>query len=550
MKTKNALIIISIAYMVLVMINIFTSFPLERGDNYFNIISAKGIIKYNLKPFGDFDIFYHKSDVTLNHPPLYNYILAFLSDIFKNPIALNVFGLFFILAAGIFLIKILRLIFKDISDQTIIIVYSLFLFTPLIIQASYLIDLDVVLPFIMLLFVYFYLKNPNKIFVNSLLLMLIWFAKIQGVPVIILSLFLYLFLTKKTKKDYLNTFLIVLIGSFMFFVIIFLYGSLLNVDMGKMFVHSSIVDTIKKQISDLGKTTLTSIWEIKQLVIWLIPSTVLLYFLGIIKYIKDKMLKEHDKLLLPILISIITLFELIPIGTYGWNFPKYYVVFVPFMLLSIIPVIKEIKLEKKDIYKILILFFIITLYFLLIIDPYMPEVSEAFTKKDYFQLASKVLFNFDLIMLPIIFIFIFYKGWKKERFYKILLISSMIIFMSVNIMQLTKPYSTNNLYGDSIDDLKDTINYLKTNMNSTDKALLFDHVGYYSGNSDNTNWYNSMLCYNSESCMTNIINNSEVKFMQFYPKDLERLNGKLKEIIEKNFKNDRQFGDYIIYRRK
>ena len=49
-------------------------------------------------------------------------------------------------------------------------------------------------------------------------------------------------------------------------------------------------------------------------------------------------------------------------------------------------------------------------------------------------------------------------------------------------MQITKPYSTNNLYGDSHEDLIATVEYLQENTNQTDKVIAFDHVGYYFGN--------------------------------------------------------------------
>ncbi|MBU4070193.1 MAG: hypothetical protein KJ646_04385 [Nanoarchaeota archaeon] len=552
-KTTKILIIISLIYLALASSNIITSLnTLERGDNYFHIITTQGILKNHLNPISNYDLFMQQSDVGLNHPPLYNYFLALLLIIFKQIWFLNFSSIIINLLTGILLIKTSRLIFKNISNQTIIILYSLFLFIPIIVQGSCLIDLDVVLPLVMLLFVYFYLKNPDKIIINSLFFMLIWFTKIQGVPIIIASLFFYLIFTKKCKKDYLNAFLIILAGSGLFFIIMFFYTSYIGIDFSRMFTHSSILDGIKKQILNPKKTILTSFWTIKQLLIWVVPSTFLLYLMGIFNYVKNKNWKKHEKLLLPIIISIITLLELIPIGTYGWNFPRYYIEFIPFMFLSMIPLIEKIKLTKKDFLKISLLLFIIINYFLIIPDPYLPEVSESFTAKSYFQLAGKVLFNFDLIIFPIILVFVFYKGWKlnKDKFYKVLIISSLVIFISVGIMQLIKPYSTNNLYGDSHEDLKNTLEYLKNNTSPEDKLLLFPHVGYYFGNENNSNWYNSMLCYNSKECMTNITENKDVKFMQFYPKDLERINGTLKEIISVEFELDTNFGEYLIYKRK
>jgi hypothetical protein len=322
-----------------------------------------------------------------------------------------------------------------------------------------------------------------------------------------------------------------------------------DVSFSKMFSHSSILDIVKRQLMEPVKASLTSIWTAKQLIVWVLPSTFVLYLIGMFSYIRNKMYKKYDKLMLPILISLITLLELIPINTYGWNFPRYYIEFIPFMILSLTPIIGKIKMERKDVWKMLILLGIFIVYFLIIPDPYLPEVSEAFTQKNYLELGTKVLFNFDLIILPVILVYLFFrKNMDKDKFYKILIISSLLIFISVNIIQITKPYSTNNLYGDSIPDLKNTLNYLKENTNSSDRALLFDHVGYYFGNSDNSNWYNIVLCY-SESCMSNVAADKDVKFIQLYPKDLERLDGKLKAVIEKDFSFDRRFGDYILYKR-
>lgn len=549
MKIKSTFVIISLVFLILSSLNILTSIPLERGDNYYNILGARGILDHNLKPIGDFDIFQHGSDVTLNHPPLNSYFYALILYIFKTPLALSFISILFILASGIVSLGIAKIVYKKISDQTLAILYSLILLCPLIVQGSYLIDFDVILCFVILIFVYFYLKNPEKIIINSIFFMLIWMTKIQGVPIIILSLFLYLVLTGKKKNDYLNVTYIILIGSGLFFLLIFIYSFIFGTSFSRIFVHSSIIDILKKQISNPAKTFLTSFWEVKQIVIWLIPSTILLYILSIFEYFKSNW-KKYDKFMLLILISLVTFLELIPIGTYGWNFPKYYLEIVPFLFLIMIPLIEKIKFDKNDLKKIIVLAAVVTVYFLIIPDPYIPEVSEAFTDKNYLELGTKVMLNFDFFIIPIIVtFFLYWNSLNKKKIYKILLISSLILFVSINIMQVTKPYSTNNMYGDSISDLKKTLDYLKVNTNSGDKALLFDHVGYYFGNSDNSNWYNSMLCYNSEACMTNMTNNPQVKFMQFYPKDLERIDGRLKSIIGDDFSFDVKFGDYLIYKR-
>ncbi|MGD9276209.1 MAG: hypothetical protein PVJ67_03490 [Candidatus Pacearchaeota archaeon] len=549
---KKYFVITSVLFIFFVLLNIFISHStLERGDNYYNILGSVGLIENHLEPIGDYDLFQHRSDVTLNHPPFIFYFWALILFVFKTPIALNTLGMVFILLSGFLIIKVLKLINKDISDKTLIISYVLFLFVPLIMQGSYLIDLDNILPFTMLLFTYFYLKNSNRIFINSLFFMLIWITKIQGVPIIASALFLYLIFTKKPKKDFFNGLLIISVGSALFFILVYLYANFFNVDFARMFTHSSIIGTILKQLSNPSKAILTSVWSMKQLIFWILPSMFVLYLIGIFNYVKRKEWKTNEKLMLPILVSVMTLFELVPIGTYGWNFPKYYLEFIPFMILTISPIIEKIKFSKKDFLKIAILLLISINYFLLVADPYIPEVNEAFTQKNYFDLAMKVIINFDILIIPLILSFIFYKGWKsdKNKLIKILIIASFVSFLSIGIMQITKPYSTNNLYGDSHEDLTNTLNYLRENANSEDKLFLFPHVGYYFGNSDNTNWYNSMLCYNSEDCIKNVTQNQEVKFMQFYPKDLKRLDGKVKEIVEEEFKYDVQFGDYVIYKR-
>ena len=251
------------------------------------------------------------------------------------------------------------------------------------------------------------------------------------------------------------------------------------------------------------------------------------------------------------IVSIFTLLELLAIPTYGWNFPKYYISFIPFMALAMLPVLNKIKLEKKEIMLGGLLFLVFLSYFLLIPDPYMPEVSEAFTQKNYSQIIFKTLFNLDLLLIPIVIIFLVIGGYKnKEQMIKALLITSIILFLCINIMQITKPYSTNNLYRDSISNLEQTLSYLENNTNQNDAVFVFNHVGYYFGNENNSNWYNSALCHNSEKCMENITANKQVKFMQFYDKDLLRLDGELKNIIEEEFKYDRNFGEYILYKRK
>jgi hypothetical protein len=557
MDKKNkeiiVIIIISVVFLLLVSANILTSLStLERGDNYFNILAAKNLIKYNLKPIGDFDLFMQKSDVVLNHPPVYVYLLAIILIIFKANWSLNFLNPILMLITGIFMMKIIKLCFKEIKSEILILLFFLFLFLPLTIQGSYLIDADVVLAFTMTLFTYFFLKNPKNILLNSFLFLLIWFAKIQGIPIIVASLFFYLIITRKTKKDYFNTGITVLLSSVLFFLMIYFYTNYFDVNFFRMFTHSSIISIAIRQLINWKTTILTSIWSFKQLLIWVIPSTFLLYILGIFNAIKEKAWIYNKNLILPLLISIITLLELIPIGTYGWNFPKYYAEFLPFMIIVITPLIMKINLSKKDWLKIGIILLIFVNLFLIIKDPYLPEVSEAFITKAYLPLIINVVSNLVLLNLPLIITFLFFIG-KKDLFakiIKILLITSIVTIISINFMQLTKPYSTNNLYGDNHENLKQTIGYLKNNTVEGDLSFLFDHVGYYFGNENNSNWYNSMLCYNSEKCMQEMVKNDQIKYLQFYSKDLERINGQVKEIIKEDFKYETNFGNYIIYKRK
>ena len=551
-KTTIIYAAISAVFILAVLLNVFTSpKTLERGDNYYSILGAKDMLKYHLQPMGDYDLFQQKSNALLNHPPLYVYMWGIIFLIFKNPIAINLTGVIFLILAGLMVVKIIKLSVREIKESSLIIAYALFLSIPLIIQAGYLIDLDVILPLIMLLFVYSYLKNPKAIVLNSLLFALLWFTKLQGIPMMVAAIFFYLLITKKGWKDYLNAAMIVFAGTAIFFILLYGYSYLMHADILKIFAHSSAESILLKQLTDMKKAFLTSAWAAKQMIIWISPFLILLYVISLISNLKKEFINKHQKFLLPVLVSIFALLELIPIGTYGWNFPKYYVGFVPFMIISISPLIDKIKINKKDIWKILALLGILVIYFLIIPDPFIPKVSEAFTQKDYLSLASQVLFQFDLLIAPLILVLLFYgRKMDKNKLIKILVILGLVVSLSIAVMQITKPYSTNNMYGDSHSDLIATLSYLKNNTNSTDVALLFAHVGYYFGNSNNTNWYNSMLCYNSEDCMKNITENPKVKFMQFYPKDLERIDGKLKEIVGREFDYDREFGEYVIYKRK
>ena len=554
MKNKKLIYLgISVLFILLTSLNVLSdmNFP-HRGDHYYSTISTEGIIKYFPQPLGDFDIFHHKSNVTLNHPPFYNYVLALILFIFKKNVILNFTGIILNLLSAFFMLKIAKLAWKDISEKTKIIIFCLFLLIPLVVQQSTLVDLDAILLFSICLFVYFYLKYPNNLFLSSVLFSLIWLIKFQGIPVIVMSLFFYLILTKKSKKDYINFIFTILIGSFLSLGIIYLYSFLIGINPEKMFAHSSIIDIIIKQVLNLKRTFLITSATIKLITFWILPGVWVLYLLGIFTYIKEKLWNKYPLMIFPLLISIFTLLELLPIGSYGWNFPRYYIDFLPFMILAMIPVLEKIKFNKKDLLIGIIGFFIILNYFLIIPDPYIPEANEAFTPKNYAPLIAKVISNLNLLLFPYFLFFIFYIKNKitLKEVSKILLIASIVLALSINIIQLTKPYSTNNLYGDSHEDLKNTLEYLRENTSPQDKLLLFAHVGYYFGNENNTNWYNSMLCYNSEACMTNITVNQEIKFMQFYPKDLKRLNGKLKDIVGVEFEPDKTFGDYIIYKRK
>lgn len=408
------LVFISLLFITFSLLQIIPNLnTIERGDDCLNIVYINGILEHHLLPLADYNIFFQKSDLGMIHPPFWFYFWALILYIFNTPIALNISLIFFMLASGILAIKITRLIFRDISYHALAIEYVLFLFIPLIVQSSYLVDLDVILPFSMLLFTYFYLKNPENILLNSLFFALIWATKIQGVPVIVLSLLIYLIITKKPKKEYLNYFLIMIIGSLIFYIFLLSFSKIAGVNSSSAFGHSSIIGIIKIRLSNPKLAVLTTAWVIKQLFYWFIPTTWLLYFLAIFYSVKNKIWREHERFMLPLIISIMILLELLPIRTYGWNFPKYYPSLAPFMIVSISPLIKRTSFKKEDSYKMIFLFLIVTAYFLLIPDPFIPEVSETLIPFILQSAGSNLPKHF--VFMP--FVFAIPAGFALDKIY-------------------------------------------------------------------------------------------------------------------------------------
>lgn len=517
---------------------------LFQGDEVEFIKASKSILETG-KPIYQADLI-NKDFQGLWHPPLYIIILTIPQYFFgENPIALRSVA---ILCEILTIILIFLITSELVTKRKLFwasfaaIIYTL---NPLAVQSSIILDIDgSILNFFMVLFVYFYIKNKSHGYLIPSLLLVFW-SKFSGTVILCGSLVTYTILTKNLKK--IKQSMVIIISSGLLFLLTFwIYTRYYNLNFLMPLKRGSIIDSLISIISGSFGSIAKSLWSIKLFFYFAIPFFILLFIILGYKFMKNKIYKENDKLIYIGLIPLIVIIIFFIVGSSTWNFPKYYILALPYISIFSAYVLSKIDIRlNKQMYTFLAASLITALYFFIFLgDPLIPEI-QIFANKQYLMEAiPKILIRFLLYVIPplIIFYLITIKAKIKNKTILILLFLTFTTAIYIDTTQATANYSTYNMYGTS--GLKGTIEYFKTNKIPTNQTAVYPNLGYYLGYN---NYYDITQIYtNKEKINKYLFEEKNIQYIVILNKDFDRIG---REDLNKYYKGEKVIGDYYILKR-
>lgn len=488
----------------------------------------------------------------LMHPPTYIYLLAIFISIFgentystRLPSALFSIGIIIL----IFLItkRILEKRNPENAETWALIAAFLYAINPFAIQSSILVDIDGgLLNFFILLFFYFYISNKNLIFLISSLFM-IFASKLIGPVMLFASLFL-LNLGARDFKELKKIIKLFMISGILFFLIFFLYCKFFGLSWNSLFSHNSASVAIKNLFINTYLTLARSLWGFKNFFYFATPFLIFLFIIIslriLISAITNKnYLGENKDIVLLWLFSLIMISFLMTLpGNAGWNFPKYYIITLPSLIILVVYFTpKNIKNLKKALPIIILTCILLLFYFMIFLkDPLMQEVKGRVKTLLISEVIKPVLTRFFLYSIIPIFLCIgLFKRIPVRKLWLVLFF--LLIFTSIylDIIQAKADYSTHNLYGDK--GLKEVIEFMKDKPPS--QILCYVHVGYFL-NYKNT--YELTTLYYDTPNLIKTINEKGIQWIILYQKDIDLIGNE----ILKDFELEKEFGDYKILKKK
>ena len=543
------LIAILIAHFIFVVLSM--SQPLH-GDEVLIPKCAEGILEKG-KPTVDYSIFRPNYEC-LWHPPLYLYLIALSSFIFgKNVYSFRMVSAIFNLLTILLVYLIAKEIFKNNKNKEIIALIASFIYSlnPLTIQSSIIIDIDGgLLNFSTMLFIYFFIKNKNYLWLIPSLLFVFW-SKETGPILLFISIFIF-YISRKDLKNLIKISNIFIISLLVYLSTFFVYTTLFNLDFSEAFTRNFISpDKI-----DFYTSFLRSAWSLKTFFYFAVPFFIILFFINSIKFymkiIKDKKVNLDEKNIHFLnIFSLSTIILFVYLGLTAWGFPKYYITALPSMAIFIAGTLnldkfREIKI-KNILMRIILLTIILSIYFIFLIgDPLIPEFDAAATVTaktgKIFEESKLILYSFTFyVIFPFIISIIFFIRIKG----KILLsLSFLIIFiyLYINLIHASVEYSTYSKYGDY--GIPQLLEYFKKNNITANEIATYPHIGYYIGMS---NYYDITYTTNTtKQFKDKIINNKNILYITLYERDIDRIG----EENMNYFKFKDKIGTYYIFKRK
>ncbi len=516
---------------------------LFQADEVEFIKASKSILETG-KPIYQADLI-NNNFQGLWHPPLYITILAIPQYFFgENPIALRSVAIIFEVLTIILIFLITSELVKKRKLFWATIASLLYILNPLAIQSSIILDIDgSILNLFMTLFVYFYIKNKNYWYLIPSLLLVFW-SKFSGTVILCSSVVLYAILTKNLKK-FKQIIIVILSSLFLFLLTFWIYTKYYNLDFIKPFKQNSLLSSLINITSGSFTNISKSFWSVKMFFYFAIPFFIVLFLYLLYLFIKNRIYKTDKNLILIALIPIISIIIFFIAGSSTWNFPKYYIIAIPYIAIFIAFMLSKIEIKLEKAYLLLIASLLTIFYFFIILgDPLIPEVR-IFANKQYLMMAiPKILMRFLLyVLIPlIIFYLITIKLKIKNKAMIILLFLTFTTFFYIDITQATADYSTHNLYGTS--GSKETIQYFKTNQILSNQTAVYAHLGYYLGYND---YYDISQIYpDKEKVKKYLFEEKNIQYIAILEKDFDRIG---KEELSQYYKEEKVIGDYHILKR-
>lgn len=412
------------------------------------------------------------------HPALYINILALSFKLFGvNEVSARVVSVVFVLGALFLIIKMYR--------NNPVLLASLFILNPFVIQNSLLLDIDnSILTFLIVLFIYSYLKidsdRYSHLLIMGLLFGIMLWSKFATSLVPIASILLFHSINGNIKKGIKNSAVVFAIGATFFALTWWAYTAFLNLSFWAPILRNLGHLSVSKGFI---LTVYTRLWSLRNLVFWATPFFIILGFLALryrVKtYLITRKLEQIDFMALNALL-ILLLYGLVVDSRISQDFPKYFAPMMPIFAILITDYVGTFsKNEIKHFVSIGTVFLLY--YFFVAGDPLLSE-QVLFTSGSTNDILIPVLKTFVLYILPFFIGTMLIRGFSSAGWERSMAISSVIALLTFSIhigyVQSHAEYSTIFGYGEM--GSKNVISYLNTNAKPTDIILSREDIAYYS----------------------------------------------------------------------
>ncbi len=542
LKNKNFLIILFIIFYFVLVIPQITG--LFVGDEVDFINAARGVVTSGIPIYEGAG---NVMKIGLWHPTLYVNILATSFKLFgvHEWSARTVSVLFTLLT-----FSMIYLIMKEfsLSDTSKVLASSIFLFNPLVVQGSLLVDIDnSVLMFFIALFVYTYVKldrtNPkNLVFLGILFAIALW-AKIPTPPVLILSIVIFHALNREYKRALLESTTIGLVGGVIFLVTWFLYCNFFDLPFSEPFIHNiGYVGFGQNNIHFL----LTHLWGFKNILFWTTPFFLLLMLTAAIsrakRYLEKRKLEVIDFIFI---VGLLIFIEYLIVGSYQTaDFPRYFSPMMPMFSIAFAGYLDKVKeITRRDLNAAVFVSIILILYLSLALkDPLLID-RVIFNTEIIYKIVKKSVAMTLLYLFPFVLSYVIFRALKVKSAFTLSIILPLLICSTyIDCIQVKADYATAYLYGER--GMEDTIDYLSPRTDDNDTVIAKKDIAYYLAIKE---FYD--LPKSAEE-LEKLIENRDIEYIilkkEGYFTSLKYKD--VTELIDTKYELDKEFGDYKVYK--
>lgn len=542
LKNKNFLIILFIIFYFVLVIPQITGLFVSDEVDFIN--AARGVVTSGIPIYEGAG---NVMKIGLWHPTLYVNILATSFKLFGvHEWSARIISVIFTLLTLLVVYLIMKyLAFLDFSK---VLAISIFLFNPLVVQGSLLVDIDnSVLMFFIALFVYAYLKldreKPKNLLLLGILFAIALWAKIPTPPVLILSILIFHTLNREYKKGLQETIVIGLVGGTVFLTTWILYCDFFDLPFLQPFIHN---------IGYIGVGTnkmhflLTHLWGFKNILFWATPFFILPILIISINrakiYLKNRKLEAIDFL---VIVGLLIFLEYLIVGSYQTaDFPRYFSPMMPMFSVVFAGYFGMVKeLTRKDLHVVSFVSLIIIAYLILVLkDPLLID-RVIFNTGAIYKIVEETAVVTVLYLLPFIISYTIFRALKvKTAFMLSIIVPLLMCGVYIDAIQVKADYATAYFYGES--GMKDTIDYLSPRIDDNDAVIAKKDVAYYLAVKE------LYELPKSAEELEKLIENRDIEYIilkkEGYFTSLRYKD--VTELIDTKYELDKEFGDYKVYK--